>query len=83
MKSSVRLLALAVAILLIASIAVQQAIRWTRISEVQAIDEALRLNLDSFTAHLQSQVHWFEVPPSLAAEENTVIDWSKVPIQQI
>jgi PAS domain S-box-containing protein len=77
MKSYVRLLAWTAAILLIASIAVHQAIRWTRMSEIQAIHEALGLNLDSFTAHLQSQVHWFETPPSLAAEPNAVIELVK------
>src|SRR6516165_8192241 len=77
MKPSIRLAVWAVVILLIASLAVHQAIRWTRMSEVQGIDEALRLNLDSFTAHLQSQVHWFETPPSLAAEASAVIELVK------
>jgi PAS domain S-box-containing protein len=66
-----------VVIVVIAGVAAQQAIRWTRLSEVQAIDEQLRLKLDSFTAHLQSQVQWFDTSPSLAAEEKAVIELVK------
>jgi C4-dicarboxylate-specific signal transduction histidine kinase len=74
LKSSIRLILGSLAILLIATLAVQQAIRWTRMSEIQAIDDQLRLKLDSFADHLQSQVQWFEIPPKLAAQAQPVTE---------
>ena len=74
LKSSMRLIMGSLAILLIATLAVQQAIRWTRMSEIQAIDDQLRLKLDSFADHLQSQVQWFEIPPKLAAQAQPVTE---------
>ena len=56
LKSSMRLIMGSLAILLIATLAVQQAIRWTRMSEIQAIDDQLRLKLDSFADQIKTAV---------------------------
>src|SRR5271156_6107843 len=77
LKSPMRLIIGSVAILFIAVVAVQQTIRWTRMSEIEAIDEQLRLQLDTFADHLQGQMQWFGVPPNLAAQAAPVTELVK------
>jgi two-component system, NtrC family, C4-dicarboxylate transport sensor histidine kinase DctB len=55
-------------ILVIAAVAVEQATQWRRASEIEVIDEQLRMKLDSFTDHLESQLQWYQILPNLVAQ---------------
>ena len=74
LNSSWRLIIWSVAILAIAAAAVQQTIRSTRLSEIQGAGEQLQQQLDSFADRLQSQLQWYEIPPSQAAEATSVTE---------
>jgi two-component system C4-dicarboxylate transport sensor histidine kinase DctB len=70
----IRLVAIGASIVLLIGLLIGIAVRWAQQSEIDGIDDQLRIKVYGFADHLQSELQWFAIPPAVLAGSREITD---------
>jgi two-component system C4-dicarboxylate transport sensor histidine kinase DctB len=71
---SIRLAAIGLVIVVATGLLVRETVRRAEQSEIGGIANQLRIKLDGFADHLQSELKWFDSPPTVLAESHELTE---------
>jgi PAS domain S-box-containing protein len=70
----IRLLGISAFVVLLVGLLTAIALRSAKQSEVDGINNQLRIKIDGFANHLQSELQWFDIPPEVLAGSLEITD---------